>query len=357
MSIKINLLFLKKLKIFGSEQISSCFNCGNCTAVCALSTDKASFPRKVIRLAQLGAEKELNSAIEPWLCTYCGECSATCPRQAYPGEFMMSLRRYIISKYDITGLSSLFYRLPILQNLMALIVFSLSLWVFLGYKGNFEGIASSLEMLFPAFISLIIVAYLVKMYKNTIWDRFKKLYLSFSPSVIKETLIQILKQMSFISCGKVDLWRGGSHLLVVTGYLTTLFISIFHILSPLGKQYVWTSPEGILVFYATFAVLAGGLSMVARRMVKGVPSSMFSKSSDWLFVGMLVLVAGSTLTTYLANILSGPTDPLVEILFKLNLALEMAWIFIVVPFTKWIHIFLRPFAIYLHQTIIQKEPK
>ena len=46
----------------------------------------------------------------PWLCHYCGDCSENCPRQAFPGEAMMALRRYLTAQYDWTGLSGLMYR-------------------------------------------------------------------------------------------------------------------------------------------------------------------------------------------------------------------------------------------------------
>ena len=50
------------------------------------------------------------TSLEPWLCYYCGECSTQCPRGAEPGETMMSLRRWLTSRYDFTGISRLFYR-------------------------------------------------------------------------------------------------------------------------------------------------------------------------------------------------------------------------------------------------------
>jgi Fe-S oxidoreductase len=57
----------------------------------------------------MGLKDQLESSVEPWLCYYCGDCSKTCPRDANPGELMMSLRRYLTSKYDWTGLSKRFY--------------------------------------------------------------------------------------------------------------------------------------------------------------------------------------------------------------------------------------------------------
>ena len=76
---------LKKLEKFGVKDAATCFNCGNCTAVCSLSTESTPFPRKVIRYLQIGAEEKLLHSPEPWLCYYCGDCSDTCPRDADPG--------------------------------------------------------------------------------------------------------------------------------------------------------------------------------------------------------------------------------------------------------------------------------
>jgi len=57
----------------------------------------------------MGLKESLEKSVDPWLCYYCGECSDTCPRDANPGELMMSLRRYLTSTYDWTGLSKKFY--------------------------------------------------------------------------------------------------------------------------------------------------------------------------------------------------------------------------------------------------------
>ena len=109
MSSEVNPELLLNLKQFGVEDAATCFNCGNCTAVCSLSSEAAPFPRKVIRYLQLGLKDKLVASPEPWLCYYCGDCSETCPRQANPGEVMMGLRRYLTSMYDWTGISRLFY--------------------------------------------------------------------------------------------------------------------------------------------------------------------------------------------------------------------------------------------------------
>jgi ferredoxin len=112
-----NLKFAKELKKYGAIDFNACYNCGNCTAVCSLSTEQDSFPREMVRLSVLGQAKDIESSLKPWLCYYCGECTMHCPQDAKPGELMMSLRRLLIAKYDWTGLSGLLYK-----NLTAYII-------------------------------------------------------------------------------------------------------------------------------------------------------------------------------------------------------------------------------------------
>ncbi len=105
MATRVNSRLLSELKSFGAADVSSCFNCGNCTAVCPLSQENDAFPRRMIRYAQLGMKDHLLSSKELWLCHHCGECSETCPRQAGPAEFMAATRRYAISSFDPSGLA------------------------------------------------------------------------------------------------------------------------------------------------------------------------------------------------------------------------------------------------------------
>ena len=84
------------LKEFGAEKVFECFNCGNCTAVCPVSSSEHMFPRKLIRYAQLGAEDILLESEEPWLCLVCRHCTVTCPRDAFPSELMVAARKEIV---------------------------------------------------------------------------------------------------------------------------------------------------------------------------------------------------------------------------------------------------------------------
>ena len=105
MAIRVNPGFINALDRFGKENIQLCYQCGDCSAVCPHADEFNRFPRKPIRLLQMGLEKKLETTLEPWLCYYCGDCSDLCPRDADPGDTMMILRRYLTSVYDWTGLS------------------------------------------------------------------------------------------------------------------------------------------------------------------------------------------------------------------------------------------------------------
>jgi len=122
MSVVVDHSLLPALRQFGAFDISACFNCGNCTAICPLAENDATFPRRMIRYAQVGMKDALLSSKELWSCYYCGECSETCPRQAEPGEFMAAARRYAIASFDRTGLARLMYLRPALGALFAVLL-------------------------------------------------------------------------------------------------------------------------------------------------------------------------------------------------------------------------------------------
>jgi ferredoxin len=111
-----------ELQRYGATDMRACFSCGNCTAICPLSENDATFPRRMIRYAQVGMKDALLSSKELWSCYHCGECSDSCPTKADPGEFMAAARRYAIASYDRTGLARLMYLRPALGTLFAVLL-------------------------------------------------------------------------------------------------------------------------------------------------------------------------------------------------------------------------------------------
>ncbi len=341
---------LDELKEYGAFDISACFNCGNCTAVCRLSQEDASFPRRLIRCGQTGLDDTIHAALDPWLCYYCGECSETCPRQANPAEYMMALRRYLIGQYDLTGISKVFFRNRWLQPFLTVAIFAILLLLFNAYTDNFGDLAAKLEMAFPVYVTLALGAYVFNMYRHVIMKPLGKLAFSTKPKHFSEALYHGFTQSNFANCEETDWWRWISHLLVMSGYLLTLLISNLHLLEPLHRQYTPFGPVSLLIWYAGLSMVIGGGSMSLRRVLKSAESSKFSHSSDWLFVIVLFLMGISMVATHAANVAYGPENALLGTLYRINIALETTWIIIVVPFSKWIHIFFRPLAIYFQHT-------
>jgi len=113
---RIDIDLLSDIKLFGAADISACFSCGNCTAICPMSTNDGAFPRRMIRYGQVGMKDALLSSKELWTCYHCGLCSESCPQQADPGGYMAAARRYAIASYDRTRLSRTLYTRPVFAS-------------------------------------------------------------------------------------------------------------------------------------------------------------------------------------------------------------------------------------------------
>ena len=135
---------------YGSADISACFSCGTCTASCSMNQGDATFPRRVIRYAQVGMKDALLSTKELWSCYGCGECADTCPTQADPSEFMAAARRYAIASYDQSRIARTMYTRPIVATILAV---SLALFFALfmyGAHGPLDGTTLALFEFVPA---------------------------------------------------------------------------------------------------------------------------------------------------------------------------------------------------------------
>jgi len=144
MTAQVDVGLLADVKRYGAADVSACFSCGTCTATCPLATDDATFPRRMIRYAQLGLRDKLLSSKELWTCYACGECSESCPTQAEPGEFMAAARRYAIAGYDRTGLARTMYTRPLIGTFLA--VFLAAFFALFMYAGHGPQSGGSLDL-------------------------------------------------------------------------------------------------------------------------------------------------------------------------------------------------------------------
>ncbi len=355
--MRLNIEFTTKLKKFGAESTYECFNCGNCTAICPLSTNDEQFPRKFIRYLQLGLEDKIKSSIEPWLCYYCGECQQTCPRQANPGELMMSVRRYLTTVYDWTGLSKRLYTSTAWKFFSVGILFFATLLIIYVYHGPIVTEHTELETFAPAEIvhpagyvfgtvlAVILLGNVYRMYRYIMSDNNIKIPLSIYIQELWTLIKHFTTQARLRLCENKSLWL--KHWLLMSGYTAAFILVQVDILTfwslTNNPPPAW-HPAKLLWTYATIAMLYATTVAIIGRLKKEEPVHQYSHSTDWMF---LILLWLTVFTGFLVRVFMQLDLPLpTYYAFAIHLAFTVPLLGLEVPFTKWSHLAYRPFALY-----------
>jgi len=353
---------------FGIGDWNACYHCGTCTAICPLSEEGFLFPRKKIRLMQMGLKDEIESSVEPWLCYYCGDCSKTCPRDANPGELMMSLRRYLTSIYDWTGLSKKFYTSEtwevgfILVFAVLVILSFLFVLPSLGYHFTTEltsdggvkinsfapiHIVEVFDWTMAAVVASLLISNILRMYYNIIWKSGKeKVTLLVHIREFWRLIFSFAVQPKFSKCDDKRYWL--AHWLLMSGY-TIMFIVIVVYLPWFQTEKIFPAwhPQRVLGYYATFGLLFGLFFAIIGRVKRTDIKFMFSHVSDWLFLVMLTLTAITGILIHIFRVTGMPYPT--YICYIAHMAVLVPMILIEVPFSKWSHLAYRPFAVYFTQ--------
>ena len=83
----------------GGEGIRACYGCKACTAACPIETvDKRYNPRKIIRMALLGMQKEVLESDFIWLCSSCYGCQEVCPQNVKFTEVMFAIKNLAVQE-------------------------------------------------------------------------------------------------------------------------------------------------------------------------------------------------------------------------------------------------------------------
>lgn len=363
---------------FGVRDWNDCFNCGNCSAICKLTEEGFLFPRKVIKQAQLGLKDSMVANLDPWLCYYCGECSETCPRDANPAEIMMSMRRYLTSLYDWTGLSRKFYtskfwEFSVVLTLFIMVVASFAIFLppnaemfttpgnFINAQGGvminslvagisadqFVRIIEYADWTMAVIIGGILITNIIRMFiLSIIRDRKYKIpfYAYFTEAW---TLIfHFVTQKKFSKCDRRKYWYG--HFLLMSGY-TIMFIFIVVMLKEFQTEQIhaWYHWQRLLGYYATFGILLFLAIATYQRITKNDYKFRYSHASDWLFIVMLGLTTVTGIILHFFRLYGMPLATYTT--YVVHMAILVPMIVIEVPFSKWSHLAYRPFAIYFYQ--------
>jgi ferredoxin len=373
MSYRADPNLLVELKKYGDMNIQSCFNCGNCTAVCPLSTEDETFPRRIIRFAQLGLSDRLLSSRELWMCYYCGECTQTCPREADPGEFMAAVRRYAIAKYDRFGIARLLYTSPVF-NILFLIVMTIALSLILyAYHGPMSGdtlrlfdfipseVVHNLGLIAGLFIAVTALMGLVNMavhigraaefpkgvrfnWLGALWD-----------SLGVEAFGQKRYRQDCEAHAVKKPWYYQDwfiHASVLWGFIG-LFIAtsldyLFELLAikPTGTWMPLWNPIRSIGTVAGIFLVYGTTVAILKRFRKQGEASVHSMTSDWIFL-VLMWLAG--MTGFALEISIYLPQPYAWSYWMLLVHLVVVGdLLILAPFTKFAHAMYRPLALYFY---------
>ncbi len=353
---RANLDFVEDVKRLGAPDLAACYSCGNCSAVCPLSKDELSFPRKMIRYSLLGLEDRILSSPEPWLCYYCGECSKTCPREADPGGLMMALRRFTIRRYSIGRVADAFYS-AFASGAAWIVLTAIAIAaIFL-----FHNPAMDREKVeFLSFITLenihvagiAIVAFVGAAFLANIGIMYRAMRrgphgAAFSAGNVKassmKTIREIALQKRFGECEE-DGFRRWAHLAVSWGFMgmflaTAIIGAVDFKWIPLPR---WVSLAiGSVSGAATlFGIAFYGYLRFARRG----EYAKRSHHSDWAFLILLALSVASGYVMVAFRFLHMPMAAYgafaVHLVFVFNFLMSL-------PFTKFAHVVYRPVALWL----------
>ncbi len=370
----VDVALLQKIKKHGPRKtldVSACFNCGNCTAVCPLAKDSGGFPRRMIRMAQVGMEQELLASEDLWRCYACGECTQTCPRKADPAEFMAAARSYAVSRYDFTGLAGLANR-SILGNLLVFGLFSAFFSLLLLTKVNAGGPSLPLFDFVPGewihdigvvLFAVVGLSAFLGVVSMTVrfWNQRRSagvaLPLAALPMAIYTALSDALLHRRFQECDTetkepspaLQPWYLRAwvvHAAVMGGFLAMLVATTLDfMLKPIGSPVPPWYPMRILGTVGGLVCLYG-LTIVLMRRAQGTETP-YTKSSfaDWFFP---VLLAATVLTGLISEIVVYLPSPSAfgHAVFFLHVVLAMDLVALL-PLTKFAHVLYRTLALVL----------
>ena len=366
MSTRLDPQLLKEFKDYGAVGIEKCFNCGNCTAICPLTSDEYPFPRNMIRRIQIGDRDKIKQSLDPWLCYYCGDCSETCPKAANPGETMMAARRWLTAQYDWTGLARKFYTSEawefgsmILLGLLVVITAVLFHGPIVTDRVELNTFAPVefihiADWVMAGLLLFFIATNVLRMHKFIMRGSTKEnipiqLYLTELWNIV----VHFATQKRWSECNEGEEANGKnlnwiSHLLLVSGYVLMLVIIIFFLKwFQTDNLYPIWHPQRWLGYYATIVLLFGSGRVIWGRLKKTSQMHQFSHPSDWIFPVLLLVV---TLTGIFQHAFRYWGMPLATYYtYVIHLAFVAPMLILEVPFGKWSHLYYRPLAIYFQK--------
>ncbi|MDE3128101.1 MAG: respiratory nitrate reductase subunit gamma [Gemmatimonadota bacterium] len=371
---------LADVKRFGAADVSACFSCGTCTAICPLSDNDGTFPRRIIRYAQLGMQEALVSSKELWVCYHCGTCSESCPTQADPAGFMAAARRYAVASYDRTRLARTLFTRPAVGAAIATAIaafFALFMYASHGAQSATQlalfdfipeplihrtGVAVMVLVALAAVAGVASMARGIARREQVGWSDVlggRQAWRRSLRALWTALGVEALGQRRYrADCGEAQqsepLYRRRwlLHALTLWGFLGLFLATILDYgLALAGIKATGTPvpiwyPVRLLGTVAGAAMVYGTTLLIWNRLRHANRTAAESRFSDWLLLALLWVTGvtgfGIELALYLPH---APAWGYWGFLVHVAVAIELV---LLIPFTKLAHAIYRPVALFFH---------
>jgi ferredoxin len=362
MTTRLDPQLMYELKAYGAVGLEKCINCGNCTAICSLSSSDDRFPRHIVRLAQLGKRDELLGSKELWLCFNCGDCSETCPQQAEPANFMSAARCYAITHYAPFKIGNLFCRLPMLGGLIAaLLVIFFGAFGFIPY--DLIHTTGLVVIILIALISLVTILNMmtrIARANNLTPGSFVKgshmnWFQAFWDAVIVQALAQKRYHRDCETPENVSTWylsKWFVHAATMWGFLGLLLATALnYLLDIIGVKATGTFvplwyPTRLIGTLSGLLFMYGVSILLIKRLWAVDKAHSYSRPSDWIFLALLWLSGVTGFIIEIALYLPGaPMWGYWTFIFHVSVSMVLL---LLLPFTKFAHAIYRIVALYIH---------
>jgi len=376
MTARVDHNLYPELRRFGATDISACFNCGVCSAICPLSVDGASFPRRMSRYAQLGLRDKLLASPELWSCYGCAECTESCPTQADPAAFMAAARRYAVASYDRTRLAYLLATSRVFAAVFVVALVAVLAGFMYSVHRPVDGSTLALFAFVPTdfihtmgLIAMIVMGLaalvgIFEMVRHVARSGSVGAAGAARPTIGKtlgvaayaigtESLAQTRFRKDCADTTDSQAWylrRWFIHFATMWGFLGLLGATMLDYglelagIKATGTPVPIWYPVRLLGTLAGAALIYGTTVLIVRRLRRSDRSSAHSTTSDWTFLSMLWVAGASGFVLELALYL--PTAPSWGYpMFLLHVGVAMALV-LLVPFGKFAHVLYRPIALF-----------
>lgn len=105
-----------KIAALSGQKLEECYLCGKCTAGCPVAPYQDIPPHVVMRLAQWGSKKPLESKMI-WRCAACGVCYTRCPNSVDVAKVCEALTRIAQEEGIVSDKAALALREKFVENI------------------------------------------------------------------------------------------------------------------------------------------------------------------------------------------------------------------------------------------------